>query len=45
VGLVLQDGGRLVDNLGALLTDAQWEELAEALFPKIQSNHASELMN
>jgi glycine cleavage system H protein len=32
MGLVLQDGGQLADNFGELLSDQEWEELAEKLF-------------
>ncbi len=32
LGLVLQDGGRIVANFSDLLTDKDWEELAESLF-------------
>ncbi len=32
LGFVLQDGGELVDNFSELLSDKDWEELAENLF-------------
>ncbi len=33
LGTVLQDGGRIMDNLGETLTDEVWERLAAELFP------------
>jgi len=33
MGLVLQDGGELAENLGDLLSDPEWNELAANLFP------------
>ncbi len=32
LGVVLQDGGQVVDNFSELLSDKDWEELAETLF-------------
>jgi len=32
LGVVLQDGGQIVDNFSELLSDKDWEDLAESLF-------------
>jgi len=32
MGLVLQDGGQMIDDFSALLSDKDWEELAASLF-------------
>jgi glycine cleavage system H protein len=33
MGVVLQDGGEWIDNMGDLLSDSDWHELVRALFP------------
>lgn len=35
LGMVLQDGGEWVDNLGDIVTDEQWRDLARTLFPAL----------
>jgi glycine cleavage system H protein len=40
MGLVLQDGGQLADNFGDLLSDPEWQELADKLFP-VESSEQS----
>jgi glycine cleavage system H protein len=39
LGLVLQDGGEWVDNLSDLLSDDEWEKLAQTLFPMISADN------
>jgi glycine cleavage system H protein len=33
LGMVLQDGGEWIDNMGSLLNDEEWRELTHVLFP------------
>jgi glycine cleavage system H protein len=42
LGMVLQDGGEWIDNMGSLLNDEEWRELIHTLFstdPSTQSKH------
>ena len=38
VGLAMQDGGRLVDNISSQVSDEEWPTLVEEFFPNCSSN-------
>jgi len=44
LGLVLQDGGQMVDNFSELLNDKDWEELAGSLF-LVETSEQSKTLN